>query len=169
MPQQIIEAYEEELLRDKENNMSVFPKEVDEAADKMGGMWIKATEFEGEGLKLRCKGVEKVVANNPKYGATKEESLVRKEILAEGETFRYLFTDESGEDRQIDSKSMPMFIGFKQVDIEEGDWVNVVRTGKLDETRYVVTPIEPVEVKEKEKVDYPTNESEGINPEDSPF
>lgn len=123
--------------------MSIFPEDVQEAADKIGGNWIKAAEFEGDGLVLQLiKPLEKVKSTNPKYGAEEKDFLVKNEILEVGETFRYTFKTTEGTERQIDSKSTPMFIGFKQVEeLGVGDWIKIVRTGKTDQTRFTVEKV----------------------------
>ena len=40
--------------------MSIFGSEVDKKVEAMGGTWIKAEEFKGEGLTLRFDSVEKI-------------------------------------------------------------------------------------------------------------
>lgn len=130
------------------SDKSIWPPEVEEAASKVGGKWIKASEFEGKGLTLTIVRVEKVKANNPKYGAEEKDYLVKNEILEVGETFKYVFQDEAGEEREHDSASTPMFIGFKQADIEAGDTVTIRREGKADKTRYFVEKVKSDDVKE---------------------
>lgn len=125
--------------------MSIFPPEVVASASQVGGKWIKASEFEGEGLTLKIKKVEKVRANNPKYGAEEKDYLVKNEILEVGETFKYLFEDAEGNEREHDSASTPMFIGFQQAELEGGEWVKIRREGKMDKTRYFVEKIEAPE------------------------
>lgn len=153
--------------------MSIFPKDVEEAANKMGGEWISALEFE-QGLTLKIsKPMEKVKSFNPKYGAEEKDYLVKKEILDIGETFRYHFITPEGEERKIDSKSSPMFIGFRSVEeLGIGDWIHVKRTGKTDQTRFTVEKVDapsiiPDVAKPPMKAgDYPKEE---LNSEDIPF
>lgn len=139
--------------------MAFFDDEVMEAAEKLGGDWVKAEEFDGDGLILQAVKVERMKATNPKYGAQEADAIVKREILAEGETFKYYFKTTSGDDRKLDSKSFPLFIAFKEAETEPGDWVKIQRTGKASETRYTVTKVEkPVEPAQQE-----------INPDDIPF
>src|SRR5487761_2293984 len=96
-------------------NKDIFPEDVREASDKIGGDWIKGAEFDGDGLTLQLiQPVEKMRASNPKYGAEEKDFLVKNEILEVGDTFRYIFKTAEGTDRKIDSTSSPFFIAFKQ-------------------------------------------------------
>lgn len=134
---------------------NMFPADVEEAAKKMGGEWITAAEFEDSPILQIVKPIEKVKSTNPKYGAEEKDYLVKTEILDVGETFRYYFRTPEGIERKIDSKSSPMFIGFRQVeDLSVGDWVKVTRTGKTDQTRFAVEKVEaPVSQLKNEPVD----------------
>lgn len=125
-------------------SQDIFPEDVREAADSMGGEFIKGAEFDGDGLTLQfSQPMEKLKASNPKYGAEEKDFLVKQEILEVGETFRYHFKTADGSERKIDSKSSPLFIGIKQCeDLGVGDWVKITRTGKTDKTRYVVEKVE---------------------------
>ncbi len=114
-----------------------FPDEVKEAADKIGGEFIKAEEFKA-GLTLQLvKPLEKIVS---RYGATEADFLAKNEILEVGQSFRYTFKTTDGEERKLDSKSAPFFLAFKQCEeLGVGDWVHIERTGKTkDDTRYTV-------------------------------
>lgn len=141
----------------------MMPEEVKEAADKLGGEWIKASEFTGNGLVLQiAKSMEKV---SSKYGALETDYLVKNEILEKGQTFRYSFNTSEGAERKIDSKSTPLFIGFKQVEeLGVGDWVKVIRTGEREETRFTVekvdAPLDAKPVSLRNKPDYPENSDE---------
>ena len=138
--------------------MSIFSKEVAEAAGKVGGDWIKAAEFEAPGLVLQVDAPSEIV-KSMHYGAVETDWLVRQEIIHEGESMRYFFKDASGNQRKHDSKSAPFFLAFKQVDgLEVGDWVKVSRTGKADKTRYTV-----------EKTDAPKKVTSEITADDIPF
>ena len=125
----------------------IFPADVREAANQIGGEFIKGAEIDGEGLVLQvAKPMEKIKASNPKYGAEEKDFLVKQEILEVGETFRFYFNMPDGTERKIDTKSSPFFIGFKQCeDLGVGDWVRVNRTGKTDKTRYSVEKVEKPE------------------------
>ena len=139
--------------------MSVFGKDVDAATAKMGGEWVKASEFEG-GLTLKFKSVEKVKSQ---YGAEAKDGIVEKGILDEGATFRYVFEDSEGNTRKHDSSSFPLFIGMQQAEINENDWLAIKREGQKDKTRYTV------EVVEGPKVSQRKNTSKDDVEESSPF
>lgn len=145
--------------------MSVFSSDVQEALNNAGGAWVKASEFEG-GLTLQVIKVEKVRPNNPKYGADDKNYLVKEEILDEGETFRYHFKDAEGNERQHDSSSAPMCIGFQQANVEPEDWVKITRTGKTDKTRYEVVK---VAAPEKGKTAPQSVTTDDIDPDSIPF
>lgn len=137
---------------------SIFPDDVKEPADKMGGQWIKAEEFESGPILQVTKAMEVVKSRNPKYGADEKNYLVKQEILKIGETFHYTFQTTDGVTRMIDSTSPALFIGIKNCEeLGIGDWVKITRTGKTDQTRYEVV-----------KVPAPANAPE-INPDDIPF
>lgn len=143
--------------------MDIFPDEVREAANQIGGEFIKGAEFDGDGLVLQVsKAMEKIKASNPKYGAEEKDFLVKQEILEVGETFRFYFKTPEGDERKIDTKSSPFFIGFKQCEeLGVGDWIRVTRTGKTDKTRYTVEKVDAPEVS--------TSPEEDIDPKDIPF
>lgn len=50
--------------------------------------WLTGSDFEGEGQVLKIVSVEKVKSQ---YGAAADNGMVEKEILEEGQTFRYSF------------------------------------------------------------------------------
>lgn len=117
-----------------------FPEDVMEASEKIGGGWLKGSDFDGEGQELQlAKPLEKVAPSNPKYGADKDNFLVKNELLEVGQTFRYSFKSKDGLEKQFDSTSTPFFVAFKQCEgLAIGDWVIIKRTGKTTETRYTV-------------------------------
>lgn len=123
--------------------MDFFPEDVKDAADKMGSDYLKGAEFEA-GLTLQTsKALEKIISNNPKYGAVEDDFLVKNEILEVGQSLRFTFKDVDGKERKFDTKSAPFFIGFKQVEeLGVGDWVHIKREGKTDKTRYTITKVE---------------------------
>lgn len=152
--------------------MDFIPKDVQEAADKAGGNWIKASEFEGKGLVLQVsKPMEKVKSNNPKYGAQEKDYLVKTEILEVGETFHYTFMTPEGNERQIDSASGPMFIGFKQCEeLGVGDWVQITREGERSDTRFTVEKVDAPSVSPRKSIlDSSQTLEQPVNPEDIPF
>lgn len=145
--------------------MSIFGKDVDEAADKMQKATIKAAEFEGKGLVIQFKSVEK---KKSQYGAEEDSSIVEKGILEEGEQFVFKFVDAEGDVRTLYTTSMPLFIGLKQVEFNEDDWLHIRREGSKAKTRYYVEVVEaPANFKEskKEKPKAPPE----IDPDDIPF
>lgn len=151
---------------------SIFPDEVNEAAGSMGGGFVKAGEFEGNGLTVQlAEKMEVITASNPKYGATEIDYLVKKGILEVGQSLRFIFKDAQGNTRKFDTKSAPFFIALSQVQgLEVGDWVNITRTGSLSDTRYsamrsttpksvgVVSPGKVV----RDGIEYPTEPSQEI-------
>jgi hypothetical protein len=146
----------------------IFPEDVKTASDLIESDWISAKEFDGEGLVLQMdKPLEKVVAQNPKYGAKADNFLVKNNILAVGETFRYYFKSTKGNERKIDTNSSPFFIAFKQAQAEEdfsvGDWGKITRTGETSETRYEVIKIEAPDVGTTQ------HEADEVRPEDIGF
>ena len=128
----------------------IWPEEVNEAVEKLGSNWLKPSSFEGKGLVLQVKRVEKITSRNPKYGAVATDYLVKNEVLEIGDTFHYVFGTPEGHEKQLDSKSTPFFIGMKQSECEANDWVRIVREGERDETRYTITKVD-TPVKEEAK------------------
>ncbi len=149
---------------------SIFPDDINAGMDNGSNEWIKASEFEGDGLKLKALKVEKVKASNPQYGAEEDDLFVEREVLKVGETLRYNFLTPEGTTRKIDSTSVPLFVGFKKADIKPEDWVHIQRSGQAKQTRYTVEKIEaPTKAPTAKKaapMDYP---EEDINPADIPF
>lgn len=129
--------------------MGVIPKDVKDAASAAGGgnKFIKAEEFEGNGLLLKVVSFAKIKSKNAKFGANEKDALHQQKILGDGETFRYVFStvlapdapaDQFPEERVIESKSLALFIAFSQCDPEPGQQVRIRKEGKMEETRYTV-------------------------------
>lgn len=95
--------------------------------------WYTGEDFSGDGLTLQIKSVEKV---SSQYGAKADNGLVEREILEEGQIYRYTFADAEGKEKNFDSHSMPFFIAMQGVEFNLGDWLLIKRTGKLRDTRY---------------------------------
>lgn len=146
--------------------MSIFPKDVEEKSGSIGGKFIKAAEFEG-GMVVQAVKVEVVKSANPQYGADEDNYFVEADILKVGETFEYTFKTSEGEERVLNSTSRPFFIGFKQSEIEPGDWVRITRTGKAKQTRFTVEKVEEPEVSPRKE--YPKAEDEDIDLSTVPF
>lgn len=137
--------------------MAIFPPE---ALDKFGkNEWLSGGDFKGNGLFLKIKSNEKVKSQ---FGAKADNGMVEREILEEGELFRYVFEDETGAERTFDSHSFPFAIALQNAEFNFGDWLHITRTGELKNTRYTA-----------EKVDSPVsprkNSDDSIRPEDVPF
>lgn len=143
--------------------MAAFDEKTLKAAEKMDKETIKAAEFEGEGLTLRFKSVER--AKSP-YGAEADATIVEKGILEEGEQFVFHFEDEEGDTRKHYSKSMPFFIGMRQVEINEDDWLHIRREGEKAKTRYYVEVVESSEVT---KIPSKSSEDESLDASDVGF
>ena len=117
--------------------MSLFDKETMEKAGKSN--WLVGADFEGAGQVLKIKKVEKAKSM---YGAGADSAMVEREILAEGEVFRYTFEDKEGNEKSHDSHSMPFMIALQNAEFNFGDWLLIKRTGKLRDTRYTAEQIE---------------------------
>lgn len=117
----------------------IFDEKTMSAAEKMDKEKVKAAEFEGEGLTLQFKSVTK---ERSPYGAEEDSTIVERGILEEGEQFVFIFQDKDGDTRKHYSKSMPFFIGMRQVEINEGDWLHIKREGVKKDTRYTVTVVD---------------------------
>lgn len=147
--------------------MSIFGKDVDEAADKLNKATIKAAEFEKKGLILQFKSVERVKSQ---YGAEEDATIVERGILEEGEQFVFKFVDEEGVERKHYSKSMPFFIGMHQVEMNENDWIQIRREGVKDKTRYYVELVEAPNISPRKLPDAVEKfESDQVNPDDIPW
>lgn len=143
--------------------MSIFDKETEKKVENMNKVWIKSSEFDGNGLVLRVDSVSKVSGD---YGASAESSIVKRGILEEGQSFRYVFTDPEGVERKHDSASFPLFIGMEYADVSIGDWVHIKRGGKGEETKYAVVLTEkPKPIKKAPKKD----DEEGLDSSKIPF
>ena len=113
--------------------MSIYGSKVDE---KDTGSKFLSLEDEILKEKLQLMTAEIVKANNPKFGANEKDSLLKKGILKEGETFRYTFNNAKGEEKFYETKSTAFYVGVRQANLQGGEWVKASRTGKMEETRY---------------------------------
>jgi hypothetical protein len=138
--------------------MALFDKEIMDKAEAMSSSWLKGTDFEN-GLTLKITHTEKIKSQ---YGAKAEDSMVEKNILEEGETFRYLFEDAQGVAKKHDSSSMPFFIAMQQVEMNYGDWLFIKREGKGDRTRYTAEIVDAPVVSTQPEI-------EEIDPASIPF
>lgn len=117
--------------------MALFDPETMEKAGKSD--WYTGADFEGDGLTLQIKKVEKVKSQ---YGATADSGMVERDILEEGEIFRYTFADSEGAEKNFDSHSMPFMIAMQGAEFNLDDWLLIKRTGKLRDTRYTAEKVE---------------------------
>ena len=126
--------------------MAIFDNET---VEKVGeSKWLNGSSFEGEGLVLQIKAVDKIKSQ---YGAKADNALVERGILEEGEMYRYTFEDTKGNERTFDSHSMPFMVGLNNAEFNFGDFLLIKRTGKLKETRYTAELVEaPVSSKNPE-------------------
>lgn len=116
--------------------MALFDNETMSKAGKSD--WYTGADFEA-GLTLQIKKVEKVKSQ---FGAAADNGLVEREILEEGETFRYTFADAKGEEKNFDSHSFPFFIAMQGAEFNLDDWLHITRTGKLRATRFTAEKVD---------------------------
>lgn len=126
-----------------------------EKAQAGSGKWIKASDFADKGLTLQVVSTEKVKGQ---YGASAESALVEREILEEGESFRYNFKDTEGKERSHDSTSFPLFIALQNAEINFGDWLHIKREGKGDKTRYTAEVVDAPASSKTAPSGYPEND-----------
>ena len=118
--------------------MSIFPDNL--TTSDVGSHFLKAVEMIDR--KLKIVGVEIVKANNAQFGAIPADSMFQRGMLKEGEILRYTFLDEQGSERLHESKSMTLYIAFKNAEIDTGDTIIISRTGQGKTTRYLITKVE---------------------------
>lgn len=118
--------------------MNIFDSETTAALEKMSKATIKAVEFEA-GLTLQFVSVEKQTSQ---YGAAEDSSIVERGILDEGQTFLYTFKDKEGDTRKLYSTSFPFLIAMNDAEINEGDTLSILRSGKLKDTKYVIEVVQ---------------------------
>ena len=117
--------------------MALFDESTMEKAGK--NEWYTGEDCSGDGLTLQIKNVEKV---SSQYGAKADNGLVEREILEEGQIYRYTFADAEGKEKNFDSHSMPFFIAMQGAEFNFGDWLLIKRTGKLRDTRYTADKVD---------------------------
>lgn len=98
--------------------------------------FIKGAEFDGEGLTLEYIKTEVFTPDDAKYGAKhtygaggkieKENWLVMKGHLKEGEAFKHYFKDGE-QDREFDSNSVGCYFAFSKAALTEGQKVKIKR------------------------------------------
>jgi len=112
--------------------MSLIPQDI----AKHSSPFLKGEDFEGEGQILIIKGFSIIKANNEEYGANEENSLFKQGKLKLGETMKYDFENEDGEEKTFESASPGFFIAFNKLAPEGGEKIRVYREGKAAKTRY---------------------------------
>lgn len=120
-----------------ENNNGVATAYKSEESDG-GGVFLKGSSFD-EGLTLTVVGMDKFTPANAEYGVkntygpggvvTKENWLVKKGILKEGESFKYRFIQD-GINKEFDNHSLAFYFAFTNVNPEATDTVFIKRTMK---------------------------------------
>lgn len=108
--------------------------------------FIKGMEFDGEGLTLEVVGMEKYTpelgADGKDYGAkstygpkgvlVKENYLVSKKVLEEGQTLKYRFLQD-GKPRYFDNCSVSFFFAVTKAELKPADKV-LIKRNKISST-----------------------------------
>lgn len=118
--------------------MSVFSNDIIEK-DKGNALFLK-TDMLLEGI-WQIKKIEIIVCANVKYGANDKDALFKREVLKAGETLRYTFLSDDGEEKTYDSKGMAFYIAFKQANPDANTKIKISREGSGDSTRYAIEKI----------------------------
>jgi hypothetical protein len=127
--------------------MGVIPKIYKEQNTAGGGEFLKASNFEGNGMTLEVKDFKVIRAKNADFGANSNDYLMTSGMLKEGETIRYTFRTMpdkdgfDGSDKTFDSKSVGFYISFSQLDPEKGDKIHIAKTGTGKNTRYDISKV----------------------------
>ena len=103
--------------------------------------YLKSGDFDG-GKELRVVSVEKITAKDADYGAGSIDWLFKEGILAAGETFRYSFLDDEGNEKMYDTKGTSFYFAFKDANVEADDKVNISKTGSGKTTKYEISKVE---------------------------
>ena len=117
--------------------MGVIPDEI-KGSGGGDGRFLKAAEFENA-MRLTVEGFEKIKADNADFGANDKDFLFTSGRLALGETFRYMFKNEAGEEKVLDSKSATFFISFSKCNPEVGDMIEITKSGTGRNTKYDIS------------------------------
>lgn len=113
--------------------------------------FIKGVEFATEdGLVLEVGSMKVITPEDPKFGAshvygaggviTRENYLVKSEVLKEGQSLRYNFVKD-GVDKYFDNHSAGFFFEMKKAELKTGDKVKIKRTGESKDTKWEITKI----------------------------
>lgn len=117
--------------------MSLVPENL----AKHTSPYLNGEDFNDKGQNLTIKGFEVKVADDPAYGADELNALFKQKKLQLGETIKYTFENEKGEEKIFESTSPGFFIAFNKLAPEGGEHVNIRREGKASKTRYFITII----------------------------
>jgi hypothetical protein len=117
--------------------MSLIPENL----SKHSSPFLKGEDFEGAGQTLIIRGFSVKVADNAEYGADENNALFKQGKLELGQTMRYEFETEDGEEKVFESTSPGFFIAFNKLVPEGGETVRITREGKAMKTRYAITKI----------------------------
>lgn len=115
--------------------MSIFGKNIDEKEANAPSPYLNLEEDILK-RKLQILSVEIVTARDPRFGANEKDGLLKKDILQEGETFKYSFLTEEGQEKIYETKSTAFYVGIREANLQGGEWVKISRKGKMEETRY---------------------------------
>src|SRR5574343_469520 len=106
---------------------------------KSSSLFLKGTDFDGEGQTLVVVGMEKFTPENTDFGVkntygpggvvTKENWFVKEGVLEEGQSFKYRFT-QNGENKEFDNNSVSFFFAFRNLNPEPGQEITIKRTKK---------------------------------------
>ena len=131
----------EELITDG------FGFKNDVSAEREGpAPFIKGAEFDGDGLTLEVVGMEKYTpelgSDGKDYGAkntygaggklVKENYLIMKKVLEEGQTLKYRFL-EDGKPRYFDNCSVSFFFAVNKAELKPGEKV-LIKRNKISST-----------------------------------
>lgn len=113
--------------------------------------FLKGIEFATEeGLILEVVNMQVITPDDAKFGVshtygaggviTKENWLVKTEVLKEGQSLRYNFIKD-GVSKYFDNHSANFFIEMSKSKVETGDKVLIKRTGESKDTKWTITKI----------------------------
>lgn len=119
--------------------MSIFPPDILEKLKNGSSDWLSGEDFGGDGITLQIVSVEPVTN---RFGVEEDHYYVQNDILKIGETFCYTFKDLEGNERKFSTHSRPFEIALTSAEVETGNWLHIIRTGKLKDTRYTAEKVE---------------------------
>lgn len=121
-------------------------KGTDTVSENGGGKRFLGSKDFDNGMTLIAKGMEVFTPNDQKYGVknqygaggvvVKEHYLVKTGVLKEGESFKYLFETEDGQEVQFDNNSLAFYFAFTRANPASGEKVAIKR--EQGETQFEV-------------------------------